>query len=693
MSEHLLLEIGLEELPAGFIDAALEQMRTKAEADLSRLRLSHDGIDTYGTPRRLAVLVRGVSKRQDDLVKEMKGPSKSVAFAEDGTPTRAAEGFARGQGVDVGALEVRDTEQGPYVYAVTREEGLSATDVLTGWLPGFVSGLQFPKSMRWGEGTLRFARPVRWLVALFGAKVLPFELGGVTAGRSSVGHRFLVPQAVELREADEYVERMRESRVLVDGEERRALVGRLVDDAAEAAGGRVVDDGSLVAEVAHLIEYPAAVVGAFDDEYLALPDDVLITPMREHQRYFPVANETGKLLPRFVAVSNGPRPDEDLVRRGYEKVLTARLDDARFFYDEDRKQSLRDKIKSLQDVVFQQRLGTLYDKTERIRHLAATLGAELRVDEEQLRAAREGARLAKADLVTLMVQEFPELQGVMGREYAKSSGEDAAVAEVIYEHYLPRYAGDRLPQTDAGRIVSIADKVDTIVGCFGVGLIPTGSQDPYALRRQALGVVRTILDAGLPLHMGTLFEHAYDGFSVNLDDREQTLAQVQEFFLQRVRGVLLEEGIRHDVADAVLAADGNRLASVAARAQALQRFSEHAEFDALLTAYERVANLAGHARDDRVDSSLFEEDAEAALYDAVKADADRLPGLLKDGRYEDALRLLAGLRPAVDTLFADVMVMAEDEAIRYNRLALLKETLALFDAVARFDLVVVANNT
>lgn len=690
MSRDFLLEIGTEELPAGFVDAALHHMRSRAETDLARLRISHGPIETYGTPRRLAMLVRDMADRQADLLKESKGPSKRVAFAEDGTPTRAAEGFARGQGVAVTDLEVRDTDQGEYVYAVTRETGSSATSVLQQWLPGFVTSIPFPKSMRWGEGDLRFARPLRRLVALLGAESVPCSIDGVVAGRTTFGHRFLAPDDISLTDTSTYVQRLRDAYVLVDNAERRSEVDRLVKEAAKGAGGSVVDDGTLIDEVTHLIEYPAAVVGTFDDAYLELPDDVLITPMREHQRYFPLANEDGRLLSKFIAVSNGPRPDLGIVQRGNEKVLAARLADARFFYDEDRKQPFGHNVERLRDVIFQQKLGTVYDKTVRTGALAESIGEDLEVDEGRMHIIREGARLAKADLVTQMVQEFPELQGIMGRDYARLAGEEEDVATVIFEHHLPRHAGDELPKSPAGQIVSIADKIDTIVGCFGVGLIPTGSQDPYALRRQALGVVRIVMDAKLPLHLGRLLERAYDLFSVQLADRTETISKVRDFIRQRLRGVLLEENIRHDVADAIIAADGDRLADVLPRAQALQSFSGESDFAALMTAYERVGNLAGHGEGEIVEPGLFETDAEKGLYEATQTTAAALPMLLNDGSYGEALQLLARLQPAVDKLFDDVMIMAKDAAVRQNRLALLRHTLHLFHAVARFDLIVVA---
>lgn len=689
MKLDLLVEIGTEELPARFVDGALGQMQEAAEKQLADLRLTYDRLEVKGTPRRLALLVFGLAARQEDLVREMKGPSARVAFDETGAPTKAALGFARGQGVSVDELEIRETEQGRYVFAITRSAGRPAADVLAEWLPGFIAGLQFPKSMRWGDGTLRFARPVRWLVALLDGQVLPVTLDGVAAGRISRGHRFLAKGDVVLDGPADYVERMRAAYVLVDGPERTQAVRDEVRRAAEAHGASVLEDEDLVAEVANLVEWPAAVVGSFDESFLQLPRAALITPMREHQRYFPLADKAGRLLPLFVAVANGPREDMDVVRRGNEKVLAARLADARFFYDEDRKTPLADYVPRLKDVVFQERLGTVYEKVERVRALAASLARMAGADEEVAAVVDRAAYLAKADLVTQMVYEFPELQGVMGREYALLSGEGEAVADAVFEHYLPRFAGDELPRTLAGSILSVADKLDTIVGCFGVDLIPTGSQDPYALRRQALGVVRIVSGFPLEIHLGEALSAALAAFGGRFDDEVDALLQrVMDFFAQRVRGMLLDQGVRHDLVEAVVGAGIDDLAGVFAKADALARFSGTAEFEALVTAYERAANLAAKGDADDVDAALFETEAEADLFSQVQRVEERLASLTEEGRWDEALRALAGLRPFVDRLFDDVMIMAPDSAVRRNRLALLRRTVRAFAAVADFGAVV-----
>lgn len=689
MTMDLLVEIGTEELPARFVDAALEQIKESAEKQLGELRLTYERLDVMGTPRRLALLVYGLPSQQDDLIREMKGPSAKVAFDETGAPTKAALGFARGQKVSVDELEVRETDQGAYVFAVAREAGRPTADVLTEWLPQLVTGVHFPKSMRWGDGSLRFGRPVRWIVALLDGEVLPFSVDGVASGNTSRGHRFLATDDVVLTGPHDYVDRMRDAFVLVDPAARVQAVRDEVQKAAAAREASVVEDEDLVAEVANLVEWPTAVVGSFDESYLQLPRAALITPMREHQRYFPLVDDAGRLLPNFVTIANGPRDDMELIRRGNEKVLAARLADARFFYDEDLRTPLADYVPRLRDVVFQEQLGTVYEKMGRVRTLAGALARMADADEETVAVIDRAAYLAKADLVTQMVYEFPELQGVMGREYALLSGEGETVADAVFEHYLPRFAADDVPHTLAGSILSIADKLDTIVGCFGVDLIPTGSQDPYALRRQALGVVRIVAGFPLDVNLHEALAASLATFGGRFVDDEAALIQrVEDFFRQRVRGMLLDQGVRHDLVEAVIGAGIDDLAGVFARAEALSAFSEEAEFDALVTAYERAANLGAKGDSDDVDPELFQTDAESTLYDEIERVKERLGELVGDGRWSDALAVLAGLRPFVDRLFEDVMVMAPEEDLRRNRLALLRQVVRLFAPIADFGAVV-----
>lgn len=687
MSERtLLLEIGMEECPARFVGPALGELARLMEERLSAERLAHGGIRTLGTPRRLAVVVEGLAERQAELTQEVKGPPARVAFDETGAPTQAARGFAANQGVRVEELVVKETAGGAYVVAVRHEPGKAATEVLPGVLASVVTSLRFPKSMRWGDGSLRFARPIRWLVALLGDEVVPFGLEGVTSGRATRGHRILADRAIEIASADEYVERLREAGwVLVDVKERRESIRRQVEALAAEAGGELVMDEALLEEVTHLVEWPTALLGTFDRRYLDVPADILITSMKEHQKYFPV--RAGRLLPVFVAVRNGDDTSLDVVRAGNEKVLAARLADARFFYEEDLKRPLDARLDQLRGILFQERLGSLWDKVERIRGILSRVGAAYPA---AVRAkADRAALLCKADLVTHVVYEFPELQGVMGREYALAAGEDPEVAEAILEHYMPRHAQDGLPQTEPGILVSFADKADTIVGCFAIGLGPTGSADPYALRRQALGIIRTTLAHRPPIALRELVEAAAAGHERVIDDPSKVIAQVLEFFAGRLRNLLVEEGVRYDLVDAALALGVDDILAARARALALAELAGTETFDALIVAYQRAANLAKKANPGVVvEPGLFAHHEEEALWSALQATRREVDEHVAAGRFDLALAALSGLRPRVDDFFQAVLVMAEDPAVRDNRLALLNAVVQAFGGVADLSLVV-----
>lgn len=676
----LLLEIGMEECPARFVGPALADLERIAAEQLAAHRLPHGWVRALGTPRRLSVWVEGVADRQEDVVQEVKGPPARVAFDADGAPTRAAQGFAANQGVSVEDLIVKEMDGGSYVVAVRREPGKPAPEVLPQVLEAIVTSLRFPKSMRWGDGTLRFARPIRWLVGLWGEDVIPFELEGVIADRITWGHRFLAGRPIALTDPDSYVDLLREEgRVLVDPKERRETIRRQIEAAARQAGGELVLDEELLEEVTHLVEWPTALVGSFDPAYLEVPQEILITTMKEHQKYFPVRGET--LLPVFVAVRNGDEAALDVVRAGNEKVLSARLADARFFYQEDLKRPLAERVDELKDVLFQERLGSLWDKVERVREIIRSVGEAY--PQKAREQADRAALLSKADLLTQVVYEFPELQGVMGREYALRSGEEPEVAEAILEHYMPRHAHDALPQTEPGILVSLADKADTIVGCFAIGLAPTGSADPYALRRQALGMIRIQLTHRPPIRLAELLEAAVAGHRPVIQDKDELLDQVREFFAGRLRRLLIDEGVRHDLVDAALALGVDDLIAAYERALALKEAAGTETFDALIVGYQRAANLAKKgAPAQEVDADLLHEKEEQALWAAVQGMRAAVDEKVGAGRYLEAFELLSTLRPKIDAFFEAVLVMAEDPAVRANRLALLSAVVSLFDGVA-----------
>lgn len=698
--QDFLLEIGTEELPAGVMEGTLAQLKAKAEALLQSARLEHGGVDATGTPRRLVLTVRELALRQADRRERLRGPAAAAAFDAAGRPTPAARGFARGQGVAVEDLLVEDTPAGRYVFAERLEVGRPAAEVLAEALPGLVTGLEFPRAMRWGSGDTRFARPIRWLVALLGGEVVPFAVAGVASGRVTYGHRVLGPGPIEIPDAAAHPARLEAAGVRVDHRRRREEIRRQVERAAAAAGGRAVIDEALLGEVTFLVEHPTAFAGRFAAEFLELPRQVIETPMKHHQRYFPVEAPDGRLLNAFVGVRNGGSDFLDNVVAGNEKVLRARLADARFFFLEDTRRPLEAYVEKLKGIVFQARLGTVYEKVERVRALAGRIAEAAGAGPALREALDRAAYLSKADLATGMVYEFTELQGEMGREYARRSGEPEAVAEAIFEHWLPRFSGDALPRTAAGALLAVADKLDTIAGCFAAGIQPTGSADPYALRRQALGVLH-VLRAAAPapapaaasgldrLPLGTLVGLALDGFAGRPGLFEGTgpaavSAAILDFFAGRLRGLLAEEGFRHEVIEAVLAVGSDLPAEAWRRARALAGLAA-AGAPALADAaavYRRAANLAGKAETDTVDPAVLAEAPERALWEALARAEAPARARAAAGDVAGYFEAYAALRPAVDAFLDATLVMVDDPAVRKNRLALLRRVADLGRAVA-----------
>lgn len=691
-AQDYLLEIGVEEMPARFLEPALAELKNNAAALFNEQRLSYKNLAVYGTPRRITLYVEGLAVHQQSLEMEVKGPAVKVAYKPDGSPTRAAEGFARSQGVTVADLTQKPVGHVDYVFALKREPGRPAMDVLPQAGVSLISGLHFPKPMRWGNLDVRFARPIRWIVSLFGPDIVEFEFAGLKTGRTTRGHRFLTREAVTLMSPQEYFEKMRSNYVLVDPAERKQTIWQQVQEQARAAGGRVEEDEELLSEVNNLVEYPTALVGEFSREYLRLPREVLVTPMREHQRYFPVLGPDGSLLPKFIAVRNGTPEYLDIVRAGNEKVLRARLADADFFFQEDLKTPLADKVPALKKVVFQETLGTIYDKVVRIGELAGSLAGTMGADEKELQDTLRAAYLAKADLVTNMVFEFTELQGIMGREYAQRSGEEQSVTAAIYEHYLPRFAGDQLPATLPGKILSIADKTDNIVGCFAIGIQPSGSQDPYALRRQALGISHILLEGGFNLSLEDLVEAAYRGYEgkvqlkVGLTDIKEDVA---EFFKQRLRGIFTDKGYSYDTIDAVLAAGYDNFSDALLRLQAVHTFRQNPAFGNLLTAFIRANNLSKNAGAHDIEPSLLEDASESELYESLLDIKQKVYNLESKKDYQAVLAAIASLQEPLDNFFNSVMVMVEDEKVRANRLALLAGLTALVKRVADLGKIVI----
>lgn len=686
MSKTLLLEIGTEEVPAHVMPGILSQLKENAAKTFEELRIEYKNIKTLGTPRRSALLVEGLAEQQADLSKENRGPAVNIAFDADGNPTKAAQGFARGQGVKPEELVTKDG----YVYAMVHEKGGQTVDLLGETLKGLVDGLNFPNNMHWADLDYKFIRPLRWLVALYGQDVIDFEVANVKSGRTSRGHRFLSEGDFEIANAEDYVEACRKASIIVDQNERCEMIRQQIAEVAAANGGQAEVNEDLLEEVLYLVEYPTALCGKFDEKYLALPAEAVITPMRDHQRYFPVLKD-GQLLPLFITIRNGGKEHLETVQHGNERVLRARLEDAQFFFDEDRKKTLEQHGEKLKTVVFQDGLGTIYDKALRLEVLAGYIADAIGANEQDKKDAVRAAKLAKADLVTGMVTEFTELQGVMGREYALLDGETKAVAQAIDEHYMPRFAGDSQPASVAGRIVSLADKIDTIVGTFSRGLIPTGSQDPFALRRQALGIVNMLKEAQYHISLSQLVAKAMELLKI-ADAGQQAKLQndVADFMKLRLKNVLADAGIRYDVVDAVFVTVDD-IYGVLLRAQAVNEAVKQ-DMEKNIQAFVRTGNIARKAEDVQaaVEADLLAEQVEKDLCKAYEAAAAEVEKEIAAQDYAGAIATLSQLAAPIDAFFDGVMVMDKDEKIKNNRLGLLKLVDNLVCQVADFSKIVLA---
>ena len=667
MAKDLLFEIGAEEIPAGFMPNILGQLKQLAETKLNDAHLPFESIATYGTPRRLALIVKGLADTSAEISERHKGPSASIAYDADGNATKAAIGFARGKGLDVADLVVEDG----YIYAETKTAGVPAKDIVTDMLPQLITGLNFPKSMHWGNLDAKFVRPVRWLVALLDEEVIPVEFATVKSGNVTRGHRFLGADEITIKNAASYVDTLKENFVMVDQDARRELISKQLHDIAASKNASIVWDDDLLEEINYLVEWPTALCGGFEESYLALPDAAIITPMKDHQRYFPLVDQDGKLLPMFLTVRNGSDHSIEVVQAGNERVLRARLDDAKFFFNEDRKKPLIDRQDGLTKIVFQEGLGNLADKTERLLKLGRVFGEECGLHEDAAVVLERATELAKTDLTTGMVTEFTELQGVMGKEYALLDGESEEVAEAIFEQYLPRFAGDVLPQTEAGKVLSIIDKVDNIVATFSRGLIPTGSQDPYALRRQTIGILNILLGSEWNISLRPIFKASMELLNVPAEKQDELLDQVEEFFTLRLKNIFLDREVPHHVIDLLLSNNELSVADAEGLVNALlaNRIDENVE---LVQAYTRMYNLVKDVEYTGVNSDLLKEDAEKELFEAASKASEASSAAWEAGDYDAVVAVPATLVPAINKFFEDVMVMDKDEAIKANRLQLVR---------------------
>ena len=687
MGKELLLEIGTEEIPAAFLPKALRDMEEIARREMAANRIPHGEIRTMGTPRRLFLSVEDVAERQQDQVIEKLGPAVRVAFDKQGNPSRAAVGFARGQGIDVTELERITTEKGEYVCHRKKITGEATEGLLPAIITKVITDIPFRKSMRWSDLEFRFARPIHWILALYDGRIVPFRIANLESGNLSRGHRFMSPGAFPVANREEYLAKTRDHFVIVDPVERKGIIREETEKAAAAVGGRVLPSEELLETVTFLTEYPTIVCGNFDREYLKLPQEVLITTMISHQKYFPVVDGKGALLPHFLVINNTLARDPSVVKRGNEKVIRARLSDARFFFEADRKIPLDRRVEDLRKVVFHTLLGTSYEKVMRFRQLAAWIAG--RIDLNLAGRVDRAALLAKADLDTRMVSEFSELQGIMGREYALLAGEDPVVAKAIHEHYLPTAAGGDLPETDEGAIVSIADKMDTICGFFGVDLIPTGTADPYALRRQALGIINIILAKRYHFSLGSLIDESLAILGPLLKrSPDETKTAILEFFKGRFENQLISQGHPYDVVDAILATGIDNLVVADEKIRAMETFKSDPDFQPLAIAFKRVVNIIRGFQNGAVDPALFSGPEERNLHEAFLKIREMVLTHISGGNYPHVLVDLARLREPVDAFFEAVLVMSDNEMIRFNRLSLLEEISTLFHDVADFSRIV-----
>ena len=683
--QDFLIEVGTEELPPKALRALMESFGSTLAAAVDDVGLEHGGVLSYASPRRLAVVIESLADRQADRTVQQKGPPTRIAFDKDGQPTPAATAFAKKCGVTVSALDTVATDKGEWLVFEAVEKGKTVSELMPPLIERCLAALPIPRRMRWGSGDAEFVRPVHWIVMLHGRAVIDAPVMDTPAGNSTRGHRFHSSGPIVIADAGRYLETLEaEGRVVADFERRRKMIKEGVEAAASEAGGHVVDGESLYDEVAALVEWPVPVLGGFDEQYLALPREVVISTLTGHQRYFPVADDSGALMPRFITVANIESKDPAQVRDGNERVIRPRLADAAFFWDSDRRNTLESRRDALRAVVYQRGLGTLADKSARIGKVASWLASQLGADKE---AVRRAAELAKCDLLSGMVGEFPELQGTMGSYYATSDREPAAVADAIGEHYRPRYAGDDLPKTEAGRILAVADKLDTLAGVFSIGRKPSGNRDPFGLRRAALGIIRILIECGLDVDLKALIARAVDRQPKGKFDKDELVDEIYNFVSDRLRRYFLDRdaGLATETFEAVMVRQPESLLDFDRRLAAVQTFARMEQAESLAAANKRIANILRQAGDPqglKITKKLLAEDAEQSLFNALDNARNKVTPMIANRQYAEALSALADLRDPVDRFFDEVMVMADDEAVKENRLALLGELRALFLDVA-----------
>lgn len=691
---NVVLEIGTEEIPAQYMENALKDLNRLAKKYLEESRINYKEIKVYGTPRRLILFIFHIEEKQEDIFQEIKGPAYSIAYNKNSLPQQPALKFAQSQGINVEDLIVEDTKKGKYIFAPKSIIGKPTIDLLSQIFPKLVKGMQFPKSMRWGEKSLRFIRPIRWILALYGKEIIKFNIDGLDSENITYGHRLLAPQIIKISSTQEYFKKLEKSHVIIDPKIRENIIKTDIKQIIKEIGGKKIINEKLLKEIIYLVEYPNAILGKYDKKYLELPKDVLTVVMEKHQKYFPVFKNKDELLPLFIVIINNSKKHASKIKEGNENVLTARLEDAKFFYQEDQKIPLEKNVDKLKSVIFQEKLGSIFDKIKRLELLCNYIADGLRVEQKVKKDLLRSAYLCKADLVTEMVKEFPELQGIMGKEYAILSGERKEVAEAIFEHYLPRFSGDNLPLTKCGMILGIADKVDTIIGCFVMGLTPTGSQDPYGLRRQSRGKIAIILKNNLEISLKDIIQKSLslykESVSVELKiDENKIVSQILSFLKQRVKNIFLEDGIRYDIIDAVLAVDRDGDAvDIKNRINAIEELYNQPIFRKILSSSNRVLNLSKNNEETEIDQSLLKEKAELNLYHKYEIVFPQIKEFIFRKEYKKVFKLLGDLCEPVDEFFDQVLVMDKDNNIRKNRIALIKKIGILFNQVADLSKIV-----
>ena len=691
---NVVLEIGTEEIPAQYMENALKDLNRLAKKYLEESSINYKEIKVYGTPRRLILFIFHIKDKQEDIFQKIKGPAYSIAYNKDSQPQKPALKFAQSQGVNVGDLIVEDTKKGKYIFASKSIIGQPTIDLLSQIFPKIIKGMQFPKSMSWGEKSLRFIRPIRWILALYGNKIIKFNLNGLDSENITYGHRLLAPQKIKISSTQEYFKKLEKSYVIIDPQIRENIVKTDLKQIIKEINGKKIINEKQLKEIVYLVEYPNAILGRYDKKYLELPKDVLTVVMEKHQKYFPVFKNKDELLPLFIVIINNSKKYASKIREGNENVLRARLEDAKFFYHEDQKIPLEKRVDKLKNVIFQENLGSLFDKTKRLELLCDYISDSLQVEQKVKKDLLRSAHLCKADLVTEMVKEFPELQGIMGKEYAILSGERKEVAEAIFEHYLPRFSGGRLPLTKSGMILGIADKVDSIIGCFVMGLTPTGSQDPYGLRRQSRGKIAIILKNNLQISLKDIIWKSLslykESVSVELKiDENEIVSQILYFLKQRVKNIFLEDGIRYDVIDAVLAVDSDGdVVDIKHRIKAIEELYNQPIFGKILNSSSRVLNLSKNSEETEIDRSLLKEKAELRLYHNYENNYPRIKEFISNKEYKKVFNLLGDLCEPVGEFFDQVLVMDKDEEIRKNRISLIKKIGILFNQVADLSKIV-----